>query len=846
MRRRALLVFAGILVQTGCGDNELGPDKVRPNQAPETVLSSGPPDSTDETNYRVQLFWSGTDRDGTVNHYDFIMVDHPPIRDHIDGDPSDGDPTRVIVAVPAVDDPRWVGTSGTDSVFITLADSLLRSNRPGPGETDELVRSTPFRRWHTYYVRAEDNEGMADPTPDDRSFNANNIAPTIALQSPINAGSEFTGPPVIVFNWSGEDPVNETTSIEPVASRHVIINSRVDISRPGNKYVSYPDSLYVLPERFEWSAWKGWEASDGSGRRAVVSGLARVGDFPNSGFYIFAVQGMDEAGAITPVFDWQSNGKNNVALVRVSGGVGPVLTVREIFLGTQTFVGGSQPIRLDIAGGQAINFRWNADARHYGGEIVAYRYGWDIRNPDNDQEWTSWSLNTTKATTQSFNTGSHRFFLQVRDNAESITQAIYELAVHTVTRSRDILWVDDSDFQTDMASEASEDGRWLAVLGQVATANGFRFDPTLDVYDVVENRREPPPIQRIFDYKAVVWNVRAAGSSGLRRAAQFFDPIPQRNQNTAKAFNFLNIYLANGGAMWISGFRPAKELWPDERETGKGGDPVNVVNWDDPIEPHPPGIDSVGTASLLYKMGIEMFDRGSALDIRRNTRQHYCTGFVRCKVAGADSQLTRSSTAVNHSHTVKIATTDVEAFPPAPVTYQTLSAVDHRHTVTLTPADFSALQRGETVSVESSDNALPQPHRHLFEFVDQLGQWGAPVLATSILWPQPPTNGRTNVEIYNMPNALATQRQPLVPLAGISLSVYCYRNELPEAGAFQYPETADNQPAFILAKGAPADPFYSRAFCGVDLYLLERASHESLAHFVLVRHFRLGQSQSPP
>jgi len=33
----------------------------------------------------------------------------------------------------------------------------------------------------------------------------------------------------------------------------------------------------------------------------------------------------------------------------------------------------------------------------------------------------------------------------------------------------------------------------------------------------------------------------------LRRAAQFFDPVPTRNQNTAKAFNYINIYLANGG-----------------------------------------------------------------------------------------------------------------------------------------------------------------------------------------------------------------------------------------------------------------------------------------------------------
>lgn len=845
MRHAFVCLLGIVLVLAGCGDNELGFDKVRPNQAPETILSSGPPDSIPGTGYRVQLFWSGTDRDGTVSHYDFILVDHPPIRDHIEGEPPGDDSTRVIVEVPEPDDPGWIGTTATDSIFITLADTLRRDPRPGTGETPDNVRQTEFERWHTFFVRAVDNEGLADPTPDYRSFNSHNIAPTVQILRPVQPGAEFSGPPVIVFNWDGDDTVDESSSIDPVASRYVIITSKTDISRPGNKYVSYPDSLYMLPARYHWSPWRRWDASDESGRRAVISGLSRVGEFKDSGYYIFAVQALDEAGAITPVFDWQSAGKNNVALVRVSGNIGPILTVREDYLGTQTFVGGSRPIQLDIAGGQRVNFRWSADATHYGGEIVAYRYGWDIRNPDNDQEWSSWSLTNTKAPTQSYNTGSHRFFLQVRDNAESITQAIYELTVYTVTRNRDLLWVDDSDFLTDLAAESGEDSRWTQVLTNIATNNGFEFDPNLDIYDVLQNRNEPPPIQKVFDYKAVVWSNRSGrdGSSGLRRAAQFFDPVPQRNQNTAKAFNFINIYMANGGALWVSGFRPAKQLWPDERERGREGEPVNVTNWDDPIEPHPPGIDSVGTSSLLYKMGVEMFDVGSALEIKRNKKEHYCYGLRRCMVAGADSQRTTSDVSLGHTHVVTIATIDVEAFPLVARTYQTTTELDHRHTVTLTPDDFLALQRGESIRVESSEAALPQPHSHQFEIIDQLGLWGAPAMTTSSGWGQGGTTGRTNVEIYNMPNALLTETPPLNPLPGISLPLYCYVSGLPEnpQTGFFYPETADNQPALLLAKGAPSELYFTRAFCGFEPYVLESLSHERLAQFILVRHFRLGQ-----
>jgi hypothetical protein len=214
-------ILAGSLALAGCGDNDLGLDKVRPNMPPETVLASGPPDSTDGTAYRVQLFWSGSDRDGTVHHYDFIMVDHPPIRSHIDGDPGDDDSTRVVITVPEPDDPRWAGTASTDSVFITLADSLRRDPRPQPGETNDDVRAEFFRRWHTFFIRAVDNEGAPDPTPDYRSFNARNIAPEVRVLPPVPAGpnAEFEAPPVVVFNWSGRDPVDQSNFIAPVASR---------------------------------------------------------------------------------------------------------------------------------------------------------------------------------------------------------------------------------------------------------------------------------------------------------------------------------------------------------------------------------------------------------------------------------------------------------------------------------------------------------------------------------------------------------------------------------------------------------------------------------------------------
>jgi hypothetical protein len=854
--RQRIIGLALLALFLGCGDNELGLDKRRPNIPPETMLSSGPPDSTDNTVYKVRLFWSGTDRDGTVDHYDFILVDHPPIQDHIAGGPPD-DPTRVAVTPPEPDDPRWIGSSATDSTFITLADTLRREAQPGPGETPDDVRHVPFERWHTFFVRAVDNEGTPDPTPDYRSFNSTNIAPRLWLLSPVKENQVFIGPPVIVFNWEGEDEVGDGTFKDPVASRWVNISSRVTVSgTPENGgYFSFPESLYTLPERYSWSEWHRWDAQDGSGKTAVVKGLFTVGQFPDAGYYIFAAQAMDEGGAITPVFDWKTAGKNNVALVRVSGAVGPNLTVQEEFLGRNNFVGGSNPVPIDVAAGQALNFTWNGDASQYGGRIVAYRFGWDLRDPDNDQEWDqNWCSTCTRSPTRSFTAGTHRFFVQVRDNAESITQAVFELTVHSVSLTRDLLWVDDSEFTT--SDEPIEDARWLKVLTDLAATHGFSFDPApnADYFDSVANRHEAPPIGLVFNYKVVVWTNLSGPTrtSALRNLCQFFDPFALRNRNTAKSFNYINLYLANKGKLWINGFRPAqKSLWPQERAADHTLDPVNVTQWDDPIEPHPPGVDSVGTVSLLYKMGVEMFDVGAGLDAKnRGGLDYYCQSLKRAVPPGSDRQVTESSEAESHTHHVTVLTQDVEAPPGGGVDYETDVVLNHKHTVHLSQAELVQLGQGSTVTVVSSTSDVPQSHAHSFDLFDQLGLWGAPILEKGGAWSQPSTqpnglSGRSNIEIYNMPGEMSVQNPPLLPPPGISVVVYNYVSgpavrEDASVNRF-YPLTADNQPVFILAKSSVRDQGYTRAFCGFEPYLLTERSHRALAEFVLVHHFHLGQ-----
>lgn len=848
----AVVLLGALALAAGCNDNDFGIDKRHPNRPPETVLASGPPDSTYGTNYRVRLYWSGSDGDGIIDHYDFIMVDHPAIEDSI----STGDlsaPNRVVVRVPEPDDPRWQSTSARDTLIITRADTLHRDPSPPSGSNlgqhNEFIRRQSFERWHTFFVRAVDNEGAIDPTPDYRSFNSNNIAPVVALQPPVTASSgEFMGPPTIVFNWDGYDPVGDGTELLPIASRWVILASNKD-SFGG--YRGLPDTLYhVAPSA--WSPWRPWSASDGSGKRAIVRGLRPAGFEPGVGFYLFAVQAMDEAGAVTPVFDWFTIGKNNTTPVFVSGDIGPTLSLRESFLGVFNFTGSSRPLLVDAAAGQTIRFCWRGDASSYGGEIVGYRYGWDIRDPEDEEQWEqNWSETATCAPARVFNSGTHVFFLQTRDNAESITQARIEMTVRQVTRRRDLLFVDDSTHpqgDTD-PDEAREDQRWQAIFDSLLVRRPFAFDSGRDVFDVRQNRRQPPPLSLVFDYKTVVWAVVASSQgSALSTVASFIDPFLE-GENTARAFNYLNLYLDNGGEMWIHGHQPSFSLFPltqghSQYETV----PANITNWN--LDQHP-GEDSVGTASLLYRMGIEAVDLGSGGLTRRPRQDRLdqgCIGFQRAEDDSSDAQTYRSTAVLAHTHRLTIPGIALEAPPDSGVTFTTEVSTEHRHSVHLTADEARALWGGGVVPVSTDIQAVPEPHAHDFSLRDVRGRWGAPVrLYTDGTWPLPPASinrflGRVNVEIYNMPSYLAQQTPRLSPPAARVLPLFLFRSPTVEDArtGVLYPLTADAQPAFMLARANLASPDYSRAYCGFEPWRLAFASHLALCEFVLLRHFNLG------
>jgi len=218
----------------------------------ETIITFGPPDSTTGTPYRVHFSWAGSDVDGIVDHFDFIMVDHRRART-----PSaPAALTRSSSSVPAFPGrPRPGHRPLPDSVVRHLGRHVApRSAAPARASTGRRPGPCQFELLpQRFFVRAGwTTPARADPTPVYRSSTRRPTPRRAALAAGAGRTTVQRTPPTVVFQTGQWFPVVGFASPK-VASRYVIIDSKYSIT---GSYSSYPESLYVLPQRFQWSDWQ--------------------------------------------------------------------------------------------------------------------------------------------------------------------------------------------------------------------------------------------------------------------------------------------------------------------------------------------------------------------------------------------------------------------------------------------------------------------------------------------------------------------------------------------------------------------------------------------------------------
>jgi len=571
------LLMLPLMIIMGCGNGGFLGDRYA-NIAPDTWLTSGPPEGISDTNYRVHFYWDGYDPDGGVKYYQAILTD-----DWVTG--------SLIINENISSTLEELGYEWIDSIYSTDSTFIVEASQvPDSSDQDQWqyfygdeYNHFLFFGQHTLFIRAIDEFGKPDPVPAHRSFTATTIAPTVAISHPKDTGTPGGWenlPPDIFFTWSGNDSVGGgPLVIEPDSTRVAIFpegDNGIDSSQPVGSVLEIPDSA--------WSRWRGWnELEDSvthiSGKSALARNLTPAGS-GSDGRYIFLVQAKDEAGAVTSHY---KDGKN-LKMMRITASLYPRLYVEEPTLGLKVATN-YNAYDFTIGEGQTLHLSWSGDASHYGSQITGYRYGWDIEDTENDAEWSNWSLNGTN-TSAAYVSGTHSVHVQCQDYSGNKTTMLFRFLVVPFTMEKNLLLIDDLD--NDQFDEGypidPESSYWSSNLARSDEQMKAFWEEMLGDYETwnseadyfrVNSLISKPPFELIASYKHIIWETaRTPRQAGLSRISRFVDPW----YSNKVPFDYLSAFLERGGQIFLCGANPLNTVLP-----GVGDTPTDVDRSTKPI-----------------------------------------------------------------------------------------------------------------------------------------------------------------------------------------------------------------------------------------------------------------------
>jgi len=393
-------------------------DNVRPSVRITGGAATPEPAGID---YKVNFYWSGSDVDGAVALYQWAVDD-------------------------TVTERAWEDTTGFSAQFKF-------------GATERMGLPTQyFSDWHTFYIRAIDNEG-AISVPDRRYFNARTIAPRTTITLP---DLEVIGELQRTFKlvWEGEDIDSSRPDKKPIWYEYKLVRLG-DGEYPAENPQLYISALRDRPNELSdlpGEAKKRWVRVPEEVRTLTLR------DLPQNAFFVFGVRAVDEAGALEP--DLELN--RNYFAFAVSPVVStPKVTVTEERLGRHVFPddGDTWPdggLALQVPSGVDLVFRWTGDARDYGSEAGNSNYALDVADPDNESirndrgiggwiGWGRWKGNQFPIRFTEDQAGTtHHLYIKMRDISDtrtSETRCTIRLVVVGFTFDKLALVVDDARFQ---------------------------------------------------------------------------------------------------------------------------------------------------------------------------------------------------------------------------------------------------------------------------------------------------------------------------------------------------------------------------------------------------------------
>ena len=462
-----------------------------------------------ESGFITRFYWDGHDPDGAIVGFQWKLSENGSdgisVHDTLTVDPATGDTLN-----------RWHFTTGTDTTLLVTADL------PGYPQDSELdPEDQRFFQSHTMFVRAVDSEGGVDPSPAQVSFTATTLAPWIRVDEPLQLSGYLdvqAVAPTLRLGFTGRDP--DLVHGRPTMYRYLFksawlgnhyLRTKVEFDLQVDQIASFTDSA--------WSDWFPYPERP-EDRIITFANLPARDTQDRLITYLFAIQARDTAGAVSVDRTYGRNVHN----VYISQTKSPQLTVYERYLGSKNGSGTSSHTATDIIPGQEVYFRWYATADHYAGLIEAFRYGWDVAEPDNPDD-PNWAIGPgltsqhLQAQSFSFASGTHTLTVQVWDNSNQVTRMTWLLEVVPVPDpavQAPVLLVDDvhdqnsrgwkaPDGQTPLDQDRYRDFFWRSTLGGSGGVLGWNeFEDVIDTQDDLLTFRD------LVRYRVVIWTSRWA------------------------------------------------------------------------------------------------------------------------------------------------------------------------------------------------------------------------------------------------------------------------------------------------------------------------------------------------
>lgn len=491
--------------------------------------------------YKVTFQWRGSDEDGVVTRFQYAMDD-------------------------TTTESAWRDTTGFGTLLKVSATHL------GANEG-----TNTFRDWHTFYLRAIDNEYSVSRI-DRRFFNARTLAPTSEITFPkISTGMIPSLVKTFVVEWLGEDLDSSSPDKMPAYFEYKMIR----LQRAFMSDAEVVDSLKVMDNRFLDTLNVGdktrWIRVSNKVRQRVLQDLPDT----QGEVFIFAVRAVDEAGAVEPALDNYRNWIKFTVQDRISK---PKVTVTERALGAHEYpseglIWGS-PTPLDVPSNTPVKFKWVGDAGYYGSKPGNVNYGLDVPDPEDDRYrdpngiggWIGWGKWTEMAKPLIFPDTEdgqiHVFYVRMRDasdqrSSEQLCTVV--LRVVAFRFGRTALLVDDAVISYGISGERQDEVHDAFIdrfIGRIYDFAAEGLDKR-SLYTRSYNGRYPEglnptdatkvPLSVLAQYSAVLWNFNYL--SGRTTGIWFHEhesPAGQARNDR----RLLSSYVSAGGKLFLFGGRP--------------------------------------------------------------------------------------------------------------------------------------------------------------------------------------------------------------------------------------------------------------------------------------------------